>query len=155
MKTGIIRRIDNLGRIVIPKAIRKDMKIKSGDSIEITENKDAIYLKKYSELENIESIGNIIIQLLKGLNNSDIYITTRDKIILSSKRNYIQNLPNKIITLIEKRNFYINDNRNIIVSPIVSSGDLYGSIIVKSNSAIKNIEIIKIMTELLSKYLED
>ena len=52
--TGIIRRIDDLGRFVIPKELRKTLRIKTGDSLEIfVENEDVI-LKKYSPMESIE-----------------------------------------------------------------------------------------------------
>lgn len=45
--TGVIRRIDELGRIVIPKEIRKNLRIKNGDSLEIFLESDNIILKKY------------------------------------------------------------------------------------------------------------
>ena len=51
--TFIIRRVDDLGRIVIPKEIRKNMKIKDGESVEIYLDSDNIILKKYSPLGNI------------------------------------------------------------------------------------------------------
>ena len=51
--TGIIRRIDDLGRIVIPKELRKSLRIKNGDSLEIFVNQDDIVLKKYSPTESI------------------------------------------------------------------------------------------------------
>lgn len=46
-ETGIIRRIDDLGRVVIPREIRKQFGIKEGDQLEIFVNKDEIILKKY------------------------------------------------------------------------------------------------------------
>ena len=54
--TGVIRRIDELGRIVIPKEIRKNLRIKNGDSLEIFLESDNIILKKYSQLETIENV---------------------------------------------------------------------------------------------------
>ena len=52
MKTiGIVRRIDELGRIVIPKEIRNTLRIKEGDPVEIFTNKDKIILKKYKPME--------------------------------------------------------------------------------------------------------
>lgn len=46
-ETGIVRRIDDLGRVVIPREIRKQFLIKEGDQLEIFVNKDEIILKKY------------------------------------------------------------------------------------------------------------
>lgn len=47
MKTGIIRRIDDLGRVVIPKEIRREMQIKEGDPLEICLDGDKLYLERY------------------------------------------------------------------------------------------------------------
>ena len=54
--TGIIRRIDELGRIVIPKEIRKNLRIKNGDNLEILVDGENITLKKYSQIENLENM---------------------------------------------------------------------------------------------------
>ena len=52
--TGIIRRIDDLGRIVIPKELRRNLRIQNGDSLEIFVDLNSIVLKKYSPMESIE-----------------------------------------------------------------------------------------------------
>ena len=54
--TGVLRRIDDLGRIVIPKEIRKNLKIRDGESLEIFINGDAIVLKKYSFMSDLNDI---------------------------------------------------------------------------------------------------
>ena len=54
--TGIIRRIDELGRIVIPKEIRKNLRIKNGESLEIYLENDSIILKKYSQIESLKNV---------------------------------------------------------------------------------------------------
>ena len=51
--TGVVRRIDDLGRTVIPQEIRKTLRIKDGESVEIFLNSDNIVLKKYSPLEGL------------------------------------------------------------------------------------------------------
>ena len=65
MKIGTIRRIDELGRIVIPKGIRQDLRIRTGDNLEIYIENDNVILKKHSTLNKIEAIGLIIKQVLK------------------------------------------------------------------------------------------
>ena len=65
MKIGIVRRIDNLGRIVIPKEIRDTLRIKNGDSLEINIEGEIVTLKKYSELNNLIEIETIIANLLR------------------------------------------------------------------------------------------
>lgn len=54
--TGIIRRIDDLGRIIIPKEIRRNLHIREGDPLEIFVENDGVYFKKYSYITNIENI---------------------------------------------------------------------------------------------------
>ena len=62
--TGIIRRIDDLGRVVIPKEIRKNLNIKENDSLEIFIDGENIILKKYSNLSKVEKIFNKYINIL-------------------------------------------------------------------------------------------
>lgn len=52
--TGIVRRVDDLGRVVIPKEIRKTLNIREGDPLELFLDKDTIYLKKYNVLKPFE-----------------------------------------------------------------------------------------------------
>ena len=59
--TGITRRIDELGRIVIPKELRKSMHLKSGELLEIfLSDKDTLSLRKYSQLSNSEEFINVL-----------------------------------------------------------------------------------------------
>ena len=59
--TGIVRRIDDLGRVVIPKEIRKNLRIKDGENIEIFIDGENIILKKYSVLDKIKEDPNAVI----------------------------------------------------------------------------------------------
>lgn len=63
--TGIIRRVDDLGRVVIPKEIRRTMKINEGDPLEIFVNDDAVCFRKYNTNENIESEIQRLVSLVK------------------------------------------------------------------------------------------
>lgn len=57
--TGIIRRVDDLGRVVIPKEIRKNLKIKDGDALEIFIDKGQVIFQKYNNID-WEFIGNVL-----------------------------------------------------------------------------------------------
>lgn len=77
MKTGIIRRIDDLGRIVIPTEIRKQLKIKAGDPFELEIKEGSIVFSKYQEINDY----NHRIQILKiffGENNVHLYFNDAD-----------------------------------------------------------------------------
>ena len=62
--TGIVRRVDVLGRIVIPKELRRMLKINEGDPMEIFVEREEIVLKKYSPLLNSDDLSNGIAQTL-------------------------------------------------------------------------------------------
>ena len=59
--TGILRRIDELGRVVIPKEIRKTMKMREGEELEIFTTEEEVVLKKYSELSSMESLSRSLV----------------------------------------------------------------------------------------------
>ena len=82
--TGVVRRIDELGRIVVPKEMRRILRIREGDSLEISTDSDAIVLKKYSL---VESINSFIIQYVDAIHASskkEIIVTDMEKVIAVS-----------------------------------------------------------------------
>ena len=82
--TGIVRRIDELGRIVIPKEMRKNLRIKTGDNLEIMVNDDTIVLKKFSEIENLETIALSYADSFYQVLKYNVIITDTDKFIAIS-----------------------------------------------------------------------
>ena len=81
MTTGIVRRIDELGRIVIPKEIRKNLRIKNGDNIEILVEGDSITLRKYSQIENALDMTNVYADSFYQVLKYNVIITDTDKIV--------------------------------------------------------------------------
>ena len=65
--TGVVRRIDDLGRIVIPKEIRRNFKINEGDSIEIFVDNNGIVLKKYSLLDDMVEIASNLVDVVRKI----------------------------------------------------------------------------------------
>ena len=64
---GVVRRIDELGRIVVPKEMRRTLRIREGDSLEISSNDNSIILRKYSL---VESVDNFITQYVDAVHAS-------------------------------------------------------------------------------------
>ena len=82
--TGIIRRIDELGRIVIPKEIRKNLKMNTGDNVEIyMDENHKIVLKKHSTLFGMEEELFNIAKVINELSNCSVIFTDLDKVIIS------------------------------------------------------------------------
>jgi AbrB family looped-hinge helix DNA binding protein len=83
IKTGMKRKIDELGRIVIPKEIRSSLKLNMGDSLEIYIEDNKISLKKYSALKGYEQELFNIAKIINELTNSTILFIEEDKVVVS------------------------------------------------------------------------
>ncbi len=171
--TGVVRRIDELGRIVIPKEIRKNFRIKEGENIEIYIDDNNIILKKYSELKNVSDISSNIIDSVFSIINKDIIITDMSNIVELSpslKNVFLtkelsveyQNLISKREKVIQKtpQNLLVTDQsiqQSYIMNPLIVNGDLIGSIVLFSKETITNSDLIvmDIITKILIKYIEE
>ncbi len=169
---GIVRRIDELGRIVVPKEIRKTLHIKNGENLEIFINDDTIVLKKYSELGNMQELSDTITETLNSTLKASVLISDTDKYISISgplKKKYLNDeISETILKYINDRKTVIlkdkpinltkdkSENENIFISPIISSGDAVGSIIVISKKELNsgNIESINLLSKVLAKHIE-
>ncbi len=146
--TGVIRRIDDLGRIVIPKEIRRNLKIRDGENMEIFIDLDAIVLKKYSKLDDMLSVTDRICKMLHEIMDYNVAITDREHIISSYGKEEFKNLKNKNISedltyLIDKRDtlnaqssktLKLTEDTLIegyfLIIPLISSADSMGLIII-------------------------
>ncbi|MBP5427221.1 MAG: stage V sporulation protein T [Clostridiales bacterium] len=148
--TGIVRRIDDLGRVVIPKEIRKTLRIREGDPLEIfTDKEGEIILKKYSP---ICELSDFALQYAESLFKSSGHITCisdRDTIIAvvgTPKKGYLgKSISTDLEKVIEERtdvlltspkdkmiNIIKDDDAKYnsqVVSPIISDGDPIGAVI--------------------------
>ena len=175
--TGIVRRIDDLGRVVIPKEIRKTLRIREGDPLEIFTAKDGeVILKKYSPIGELNEFSQEYAETLGEILGQGIVVTDLDSIIAVSKlpkKDYKEkSISNELEQLIENRVVkHASDNKIVPlykddstpysgqIMPIISdSGDCIGSIsaITKENEVFsEDIEkIIKIAASFLGKQVQ-
>ncbi len=159
--SGIIRKIDELGRIVLPKELRKMLNINPGDDFEITIDDSIIKLKRYSRLENFEENINSIINCFSFVTKYSILFVVSDHLI-NNKDDKITNVINSIIL---ERKIYINDkiekniiSKNTIIEgkmvlvPLVSNSDLLGAVVVVAKDNIDNMKkIANIICSLIKK----
>ena len=121
--TGIVRRIDDLGRVVIPKEIRRTLKIREGDPLEILIEKNCVCFKKYSTLGSFsEDILRIAQDMAQRTFNHQIAIYDRDSKVSG---------PNSYSSYVDESwedNSTSFEYEGMGVYPIVSDGELYGYI---------------------------
>lgn len=161
--TGIVRRIDDLGRIVIPKEIRKIYDIQDGEVLEIYTEKDKIVLKKFSSLLNKKWLMEIILKQLTNIYKVDVLLVDRNDLIISTNKTFNALLDNKEIKNMNDKNtsipieIYYNDlEYNIKRSAIVVLGDYKGTIyfIAKDKKILMN-DIMDYVLEIVKKALEE
>ena len=167
--TGIIRRIDDLGRIVIPKELRKTLRIKNGDSLEIFVDNEDIILKKYSPMESIEEAARKYVESFSQVIKHTVIVTDKDKVIAAGgplKKKYLGKKISEFTERgIERRDSFVERQKrtfsfideveefgNYSFSSIICDGDTIGSaIIISVESPI--LEIEEKMAVILSKLL--
>lgn len=149
--TGIVRRIDDLGRVVIPKEIRKTLRIREGDPLEIfTDQEGEVVLKKYSPIGELSQFAKQYAESLAQTTGCIVCITDRDKVIAvaggmrkdmlekpisKQLENAIEERCSVIANKGEKKYVEIIDGENIdyksqAISPIICEGDVIGSVII-------------------------
>ena len=156
--TGVVRRIDDLGRVVIPKEIRKTLRIKEGDPLEIfTDKEGGIILKKYSPIGELTEFATGYAETLSKTTGHIAFITDKDTVIAvsgGSKKEYLeQDVSDELEQLMEDKEVYTsNENSNQampitkngknekklnaqVVYPIISNGDTIGTVILLSKEA--------------------
>ena len=118
MKTiGLTRRIDELGRIVIPKEIRKDMKLKPGELLEVyISDSDVLSMKKHEVLDPNDYMINTLINVLSKKLNTNVYLTNEDE--LTNANNVYNISPNgdKVCSLVVGDNIKDNELINFTIS---------------------------------------
>ena len=127
--TGVVRRIDDLGRIVIPKEIRRTLRIKEGDPLEIfTDREGQVILKKYSPIGELSEFATEYAETLAKTTGHIACITDKDTVIAvsgGSKKEYLeQDISKDIERIIDDREIYESKNNNNISVPITKNGDL-------------------------------
>ncbi|WP_028551913.1 stage V sporulation protein T [Paenibacillus sp. UNC451MF] len=149
--TGIVRRIDDLGRVVIPKEIRRTLRIREGDPLEIFVDRDGeVILKKYSPIGELGDFAKEYAESLFESTNHITMISDRDTIIAvagGSKKDYLEKQIGPLVeTCMENRKSSMESGTgqyevckditetysSYVIAPIVAGGDPIGSVILVS-----------------------
>jgi AbrB family transcriptional regulator (stage V sporulation protein T) len=155
--TGIVRRIDDLGRVVIPKEIRRTLRIREGDPLEIfTDREGEVILKKYSPIGELNEFANEYAEALYETTGHISIITDRDTVVSvagGSKKEYLEKrVSPELEKIMEGKEIYSatgvskpirvtsnefnpDDYSSQVIAPIVTQGDPIGSVILVSKKA--------------------
>ncbi len=178
--TGIVRRIDDLGRVVIPKEIRRTMRIREGDPLEIfTERDGEVIFKKYSPIGELGEFAAGYAETLAKTSGLPVVITDKDSVIAVSgapKKELVEKrISEDIEKMMEKKIIFAveaGENAGVpvvdgsekyfagVVAPIVSEGDTIGSVMMvsdKENMPVGEVEkkLCQSAAGFLGKHMED
>lgn len=175
--TGIVRRIDDLGRVVIPKEIRRTLRIREGDPLEIyTDSNGEVIFKKYSPVGELSTFAAQYAEVLCRVSNLPTLIADRDHIVAAagvSKREYLERrITSAVEDIMEsRRNFNSASDGKImpveglersasIIFPIIAAGDVTGAVIMLSNERRTNpteveIKLAQTAAAFLGKQMEE
>ena len=149
--TGIVRRIDDLGRVVIPKEIRRTMRIREGDPLEIyTDAGGEVIFKKYSPVGELSSYASQYAEALRQETDLAILICDRDRCVaaagVSKKETVEHRISPELENVIESRKTFIGtkqseafalegaQRRICVAVPIVSAGDISGAVVLSDTA---------------------
>ena len=176
--TGIVRRIDDLGRIVIPKEIRKTMHIREGAQLEIfTDSEGGVIFKKYSPIGELDESVSDYAETAAKITGNTVIVTDKDTVIAAAGNARRELLHKRISAetegLIELRRQYVyrigEDRKPLckdlekvyagIVNPILLEGDAVGAIIMlipdMGNAPTEaDIKVLATAAQILSKQIE-
>lgn len=156
--TGVVRRIDDLGRVVIPKEIRRTLRIKEGDPLEIfTDKEGEVILKKYSPIGELSEFATEYAETLTKTTGHIACITDKDTVIAisgTSKKDFLEKgISTELERIMEDQEKYISKENNDVavpitknetddkiyksqvIYPIISDGNSIGSVILLSKDA--------------------
>ncbi len=156
--TGIVRRIDDLGRVVIPKEIRRTLRIREGDPLEIFVDRDGeVILKKYSPIGELGDFAKEYAESLSESTGHIALISDRDTVIAvagAAKKDYLDKpigamlescMENRKITLESGAGVHelMRDNNetigSFVAAPIVAGGDPIGTVVLLSKDESVNV----------------
>ena len=164
--TGVVRRIDDLGRVVIPKEIRRTLRIKEGDPLEIfTDKEGEVILKKYSPIGELSEFAAEYAETLTKTTGHIACITDKDTVIAvsgASKKEWLeQGVSRELEKIMEDQEKYLSKENNDVavpitqnekddkiykaqvIYPIISDGSSIGSVILlskESNTKMNEVE---------------
>ena len=151
MNGTITRRIDELGRIVIPKELRRTLRIKEGDELEILPQGENLVLRKYSPFDDMLYASDGVAEMIGEYVGGEVYVVAGDKVVSSFGRGKSprgSTPTDSLVKVMSTRSSVVLDATEIgaifegqnsregylVAEPIIVNGDLLGTVVVLSKS---------------------
>lgn len=126
-----IRKIDELGRVVIPKELRKALKIQDNENIRISLENNKINISKYSYLDNYLKFMEELCQIIEEIYKCELIIKNREKILYSN---------------------YKEQNKHLYSCDIINDSIIVGKVELYSNDSSNNSNIVKLIARIISAF---
>jgi len=180
--TGIVRRVDDLGRVVIPKEIRRTLRIREGDPLEIFVDREGeVILKKYSPIGELGDFAQEYADSLHETTNHIALISDRDAVVavagapkkqwldkpvpsivekaMESRRSVLLPKPGEPAPALEEDDDQIWNFTSQVIAPIVAEGDPIGAVILATRDPDKRmgeleLKLVETAAGLLAKQME-
>lgn len=150
-QTGIVRRIDELGRVVIPKELRRTMRLREGEEVEVMQKDDTLILKKYSAISEMIDFQFEYASSVNKATGFSVVLTDNDRVIASSG-DHVKAPTNTLLgeglrrAILERRTkiiqgrelveiaegMQLKESKGMVLAPIMKAGDLMGAILLFS-----------------------
>lgn len=173
MSNGIVRRIDELGRIVIPKELRKTMRLRVGDEMEILGDGERLVIKKYGAFENLKTASDELVGMVaEYVSGACAFVVDKDKVVSSSKNakgvSVGDEISDFLMRIVGSRSSVVLDTKEslfrdkpfdgvVVSEPIVVRGDLVGAVVVTSPLTLSENELgyVRFSSAILTAVISD
>jgi len=179
--TGVVRRVDELGRIVVPKEIRKNLRIRTGTPLEIfIDATGSVVFKKHSAVAELADFAAQVAEAISATSEVNALVVDMDRVVAASgdkKRDYAESIiSNELEEIVSNRKVVLLNKSSearlvavkrdetanyssMVVCPILANGDCYGAVVLIGFSESAGfgdceIKLVRTMSQFLSKHLE-
>ncbi len=175
--TGIVRRIDDLGRVVIPKEIRRTLRIREGDALEIfTDAQGGVIFKKYSPVGELSNFAAQYADVLSKNSGLPTLVCDRDHVVAAagiSRKEYLERrVTPELEEYMQSRRSFISSGKSefrsvegidraaAVVCPIIASSDVTGAVILLEGDSAEipgetEVKLAQVAASFLGKQLEE
>ena len=171
-KKGMLRHVDVLGRVVIPREVRKALRINYGDLMEFCAcSNQQVIIRKFHLMDEISDLANSLVRVVRLGRNCDVYILDTEKVVCKNGDKNINKpkLSANILEALQNRNEQILENLKntnlaegekirgeAIICPILSGGDLLGGVVVVSSKITDDLRsVCQELTNFFSTYFNE